>query len=101
MSFLTEEDQEFLDCNGLQYELLTEKTPEGTERRGVLLPGFAFVGDLRTQGDGALITCASCDLLVLVPDGYAAMRFGRATSFSAARTTIWAATSSTDWLIST
>jgi hypothetical protein len=50
MSFLPEEDQEFLDGNGLQYELLTEKTPEGTERRGVLLPGFAFVGDLRTQG---------------------------------------------------
>jgi hypothetical protein len=30
-----------------------------------------------------------------------AMRFGRATSFSAARMAIWAATSSTDWLIST
>jgi hypothetical protein len=71
MSFLPEEDQEFLDGKGLQYELLTEKTPEGTERRGVLLPGFAFVGDLRTRGDGALIACASCDLLVLVPDGYA------------------------------
>jgi hypothetical protein len=56
MSFLPEEDQEFLDGNGLQYELLTAKTPEGTERRGVLLPGFAFVGDLRTQGDGALTT---------------------------------------------
>ena len=32
MSFLPEEDQEFLDSNGLQYELLTEKTPEGKFR---------------------------------------------------------------------
>jgi hypothetical protein len=71
MNFLPEEDQEFLDGNGVRYELLTERTPEGTERRGVLFPGFVFVGDLRTHKDGSLIACESCDVLLLVPDGYA------------------------------
>jgi hypothetical protein len=71
MSFLPEEDQDFLDSNGIKYELLTEKSPDGAERRGVLFTGFAFVGSLRTQKEGALAVCESCDLLVLVPDGYA------------------------------
>ena len=71
MSFLPEEDQEFLDGNGIKYELLTEKTPDGAERRGVLFPGFAVVGDLRVQKDGALAACETCDVLVMVPDGYA------------------------------
>jgi Prokaryotic E2 family E len=71
MSFLPEEDQEFLDSNGIKYELLTEKISDGAERRGVLFPGFGFVGNLRMQKEGALVVCESCDLLVLVPDGYA------------------------------
>src|SRR5438552_12406746 len=39
MSFLPEEDQEFLGESGISYELLTEKTPDGSERRGVFFPG--------------------------------------------------------------
>ena len=71
MSFLPEEDQEFLDSNGVKYELLTEKSPDGTERHGVLFPGFAFDGNLRIQKDGELAGCGSCDLLVVIPTGYA------------------------------
>src|SRR6266481_2485291 len=71
MSFLPEEDQEFLDSNGIKYELLTEKMPDGAERRGVLFPGFALLGNLRTQKESALVACESCDLLVVVPTGYA------------------------------
>lgn len=71
MSFLPEEDQEFLDSNGITHELLTEKTPEGTERRGVLFPGFAFVGKLGAQTGAGLTPCEICDVLVIVPDGYA------------------------------
>jgi hypothetical protein len=71
MSFLPEEDQEFLDSNGIKYELLSEKMPDGAERRGVLFPGFALVGNLRTQKESALVVCESCDLLVVVPAGYA------------------------------
>ena len=66
MSFLPEEDQDFLDGNGI----LTENSG-GADRRGVLFPGFAFVGDLRVQKEGLLVECASCDLLVVIPDGYA------------------------------
>jgi hypothetical protein len=70
MSFLPEEDQEFLDSNGIKYELLTESSG-GAERRGVLFPGFGIAGNLWMQKEGALVVCESCDLLVLVPDGYA------------------------------
>jgi len=71
MSFLPEEDQEFLDSNGIKYELLTEKMPDGADRRGVLFPGFTLLGNLRTQKESALVVCESCDLLVVVPTGYA------------------------------
>jgi len=72
MSFLPEEDQEFLENKGIKYELLTEKMPDGTDRRGVLFPAFLFAGNLRVrQPDGSLLVCESCDLLVMVPAGYA------------------------------
>jgi len=70
MSFLPEDDQDFLDDNGLKYELLTEKLPDGTERNGVLFPGFTFIGNLRTMKDGGLVQCAVCDLLIIIPKGY-------------------------------
>ena len=70
MSFLPEEDQQFLAENGITHEVLTEKMPNGAERRGVLLPGFTFLGNLRAVG-GALGPSDACDLLVIVPDGYA------------------------------
>ena len=68
MSFLPEDDQEFLAESGIMHEELTERTPEGSERRGVLFPGFAFVGNLRGATGG---TFERCDLLVLLPNGYA------------------------------
>jgi hypothetical protein len=71
MSFLPEEDQEFLTEGRIKYEELTEKMPDGKERRGVFFPGFSFSGNLRKPEGGALVAVASCDLLVVVPDGYA------------------------------
>lgn len=73
ISFLPEEDVEFLEGNGIKYELLVE-TVNGTVRRGVLLPGFAFAGNLRMQKDGAWVPCGNCDLMILIPDGYATTR---------------------------
>lgn len=71
MSFLPEDDQEFLAQNGIKHELLTERIPDGTERRGVLFSEFTFVGNLWIPKDGALVSCTTCDLLVLIPSGYA------------------------------
>jgi hypothetical protein len=71
ISFLPEEDVEFLESNGIEYELLAETAPDGTARRGVLLPGFTFTGSLRMQKDGVWVPCGTCDLLILIPDGYA------------------------------
>jgi hypothetical protein len=71
MSFLPEEDQEFLSESGLQYEEVIEKMADGKERRGVRFPAFSFSGNLRATNGGSLVTANVCDLLVVVPDGYA------------------------------
>jgi len=71
MSFLPEDDQDFLNENNITYELLTEKQPDGTDRRGVLFPGFEFTGNVWTVQDGKLVSCNQCDLLIVIPSGYA------------------------------
>jgi hypothetical protein len=71
MSLLPEEDQEFLSECAIKYEELTEKTPDGKERRAVVFPGFSFAANLRKMEGGALVGVETCDLLVVVPDGYA------------------------------
>jgi len=71
MSFLPEEDQEFLDENGIKYQEFLENMPNGQERRGVLFSSFTFSGNLRTTTGGSLVKAEACDLLVLIPDGYA------------------------------
>lgn len=69
MSFLPEEDQEFLARKGFRFELFEDKQPDGTARRAVHFPEFEFTGNLRP--DGATESSKSCGLLVLVPKGYA------------------------------
>ena len=66
MSFLPEDDQDFLKSKGIPYEL-----KEKDNKRGVLFPAFRFQGNLfQLDKDGALTPCEACDLLVLIPDGY-------------------------------
>lgn len=71
MSFLPEEDQEFLNENGINYQELLENMPNGQERRGVLFSSFSFSSNLRTMNGGSLVKADACDLLVVIPDGYA------------------------------
>ena len=71
MSFLPEEDQEYLSECGIKYEELTEEMPGSNVRRGVLFPGFSFSGNLRKVEGSSLVGVESCDLLLVVPDGYA------------------------------
>ena len=70
MSFLPEDDQQFLEAKGITFEPLAERAPNGEERLAILIPGFVFNGDLRTIADRELIRCDSCDLLILIPSGY-------------------------------
>ena len=71
MSFLPEEDQEFLNENGIEYQELLENMPNGQERRGVLFSSFSFSGNLRTTNGGSIVKAEACNLLVVIPDGYA------------------------------
>lgn len=71
MTFLPEDDTEFLQRKGIPYELKTEKLPDGNVRNGILFPGFNFTGKLRAHVDNQPVDCSTCDLLILIPSGYA------------------------------
>ena len=71
MRFLPEEDQEFLKEKAIKHELLEEKLQDGTQRRALLFPEFAFAGNLYQQKDDGLVVCQSCEVVVLIPTGYA------------------------------
>lgn len=71
MSFLPEDDQEFLSTKGLAFELKTEVLPGGTERHGVVFPNFSFDGNLYKPDGGRLVPCSECRLMILIPSGYA------------------------------
>ena len=71
MSFLPEDDQEFLNENDITHQLLTEHLPDGADRLGIVFPGFEFTGNLWTPQNGNLVSCTRSDVLVVIPRGYA------------------------------
>jgi hypothetical protein len=74
MSFLPEDDLEVLKRREIVYELKVEKLPDGNERRAIVFPGFTFEGNLYTENENGRVPCLTCDLLVIVPSGYATTR---------------------------
>jgi hypothetical protein len=70
-NFLPEDDQEYLKIKAIKYELLTETDPQGNLRRGLLLPEFFVPDNLRVLNDSNLVLCNACDLLIVIPTGYA------------------------------
>jgi hypothetical protein len=70
-NFLPEDDLDYLREKEIKFELLTETMPDGKERRGVLFSNFDVPENLRIYENGALAAIQGCDLVVLVPDGYA------------------------------
>lgn len=71
MNFLPEDDLEYLESKGIKYELVTETLTDGTQRRAVVFPAFAFEGNLRRENDSQWIECRTCDLMIIIPAGYA------------------------------
>jgi len=72
MSFLPEEDRELLALKEIPYSEKQEKLPNGTTRKGIVFPGVSFTGNLFERNkDGVLTPCTQCELLVLIPSGYA------------------------------
>jgi hypothetical protein len=74
LGFLPEDDVEHLGFKGLAYECLEEAVPNGAARRAVLFPGFAFSGRLHTAQGSEFVPCDRCDLLIIIPTGYATTR---------------------------
>jgi hypothetical protein len=68
MSFdLPEDDEEFLERKALKHE----RHVDG-QTRGLVFPAFRFNGNLWRRNDkDELVRCEGCDLLILVPAGYA------------------------------
>ena len=71
MSFIPEDDLEYIRKKGLKFELKTEELPGGNKRDGIVFPEFAFEANLRTQTPAGLVNCATCALLIVIPIGYA------------------------------
>lgn len=70
MTFLPEDDQDYLSTKGLAFEEKSERLPDGGERRGVVFPAFEFGGNLHSTIDSGLEPRSKCDVLVLIPPGY-------------------------------
>jgi Prokaryotic E2 family E len=71
MTFLPEDDRIYLAEKGFEYEELTETLPTGDERRAVKFPRFKLDGHLRALHEGQLVPREVCDVLILIPKGYA------------------------------
>jgi Prokaryotic E2 family E len=72
MSFLPEDDQDYLWSKGFPFEEKKETPPGGSEeRRSVVFPTFCFEGNLFELRDGALVRATKCKLLILIPSQYA------------------------------
>jgi len=70
MSFLPEDDQDYLAAKELKFELLTEDLGAGNTRRAVVFPAYTFEGNLHVVQNNCLVRCSSSDLMVLIPAGY-------------------------------
>lgn len=71
MSFIPEDDLDYLRRKELKFELKTEQLPDGNKRNGIIFPEYALDGNLRTQTQSGLVNCGTCALLILIPVGYA------------------------------
>jgi hypothetical protein len=72
MSFLPQDDLDYLVGKGLAFTEKEETPPEGGgKRRGVIFPGYCFEGSLFEHRNGTLLRVASCDLMILIPSQYA------------------------------
>lgn len=72
MSFLPQDDIDYLAGKSLIFAEKDEIPPEGGDkRRGVIFPKFCFEGSLFEHRDGTLVPVSSCDLMVLIPSQYA------------------------------
>lgn len=75
MTFLPEDDLEFLSLKQVPFEEIAETQPGVGHRRGVIFRSLSFEGRLHVRGaDGSWAPCASCDVLILIPTGYATTR---------------------------
>lgn len=74
MSSLPEDDQEFLRDKKLTYELRSETLPDGSVRNCIVFPGFKHKAPLLHLENGKLVQSQECELLVIIPSGYATTR---------------------------
>jgi len=69
MTFLPEDDLDFLKLKEIPYQLKIEG-----DRRGIIFPEFEFTGNLAALNGTELARRNTCQLLVLIPSGYAATK---------------------------
>jgi hypothetical protein len=75
VSFLPQDDQQFLAAKELIFQEREERLPDGNLRRAVVFPDFAFQGSLHSRLDPSqpqlLVPQIKCRLAIIIPSGYA------------------------------
>jgi Prokaryotic E2 family E len=56
------------------HQLKAEKLPDGNIRRGIIFPAFVAGANLYHANAGRPALCAVCELLIIIPKGYATTR---------------------------
>lgn len=70
MSFLPEDDRDYLALKEIEYQELEQPVPGGETQRAVLFPNFGVSENLMTVEGTELVRRDTCEVLVMVPKGY-------------------------------
>lgn len=70
MTFLPEDDADYLRLKGIEFEEVSEQVPNGGTLRAIQIPEFPVPDNLFVRDGTNLIRTATCELRVHIPDGY-------------------------------
>ena len=74
MTYLPEDDTQYLEDKGLEYALKTEPVAGGPDRQMLVISNFPVEGTLYARIDGQLVQQKTCTLLIVIPTGYSTAR---------------------------
>ncbi len=68
--FLPEDDREYLREKQYAFREEEEPVPGGKPRLALIVDNFSFDAELYRDLDGTQVRVTSCELLILIPEGY-------------------------------
>jgi hypothetical protein len=71
---LPEEDVEFLTEKKVTYRLVSETTPDGGRRNGIIISGVPVPLNLLESAQSGLTQRVDCEVMIVLPSGYASTK---------------------------